>query len=177
MSTMTLMQTPCEETYEDVQNLLYKISHRFKAKYGGEFEDLFSQANEHYLAAYNSYDSNRTKFSTWLWFTVWHAMLETMRNAARKHGQCPRDYSIELTTVSLREQFDLQTFIRDVSEDAATVVKLLFECPHEISEAFAPSKVRISSIRTNLVNRLLSMGWAGKRIACVFQEIKEALQS
>src|SRR5574343_1138297 len=70
----------CEETYRDVQRLLFKIIHNFQAKHGGDWDDLMSVADEAFVVAYQTYRPERAQFTTWLQTKVYWALHSHLRD-------------------------------------------------------------------------------------------------
>ena len=68
MNTLTI--NPKEQTYLDVEKLIKHIVWKFQRKYGGDFEELLGEANLLFILAYNDYDKEKAKFSTWLTFYI-----------------------------------------------------------------------------------------------------------
>ncbi len=70
-----------------------------------------------------------------------------------------------LDNLQSRREFNLGTFLLEVSEDAATACRLALEAPGELMPRQVGRWLR---------GTLLGMGWAGARIGRVFGELREA---
>ena len=75
-----------EQTYMDVENLIRKTVWKFQKKYGGEFDELFAQANLIYMLAYNDYERGRSQFTTWLHFRI----IKGLQQQLRENYKTPR---------------------------------------------------------------------------------------
>lgn len=161
---MNLALMAITESYEDVRLLIYSTIHRFIRSYGGDFEDLLSDANEFYMLAYRTWDRNKGPFPSWVRFQVWTELLERVRRNTSKNNRLPRLYA-DITTMEHKRRFSLEDFTFDLSADAAEVVKWITLNPPK-----GPSKLCI--VRKHLNQQ----GWSGERIDEVFEEITEALR-
>jgi len=159
------MATAKRPAYEQVERLISSTVKSFRRGYGGEWQELLSEAGEHYVDADNSYESDRARYSTWVRFKVWHGLLETHRTKCRRQGILPQDFSLNLNSVHERERFDLDKFLAELSGDAATMISLVLESPKRY-----PRHKRMA-----VVEALLGMGWGAERIVKTFLEIREAL--
>lgn len=149
------------ETYNDVQEIIIKTVRAFHRKYGGDIDELTGEANLHFLAAYDSYDMNFGKsFDNWVRYVIWKRLLETVRqNAKRKKILGER---VPLHQVCEEEGFNLNEFMSDLSEDATTVVRILFYSD--------------SQTKTRLQSCLKGMGWSLGKIFETFSEITRILR-
>jgi len=163
--------TQCAETYVDVEKLIYRICHNFQDRFGGDFEEHVSTANEAYMDAYATFDPAKGKFTTLLWTCVWRRLMDVSMTEARR--QKTLTYNSELVESADRPGFDLGTFTRELSDDAKTVVNLLMDMPGELAEMVGCS--RGVKIRKMLRKFLDDNWWTAKRISGSFKEIREAL--
>src|SRR5476651_2599406 len=74
------------ETYDDVAELVYDTCWKFKRRYGGDFDDLLSQANLAFMESYGSYQT-KYRFSTWVRTIVWNRLLDEARRISFKWHQ------------------------------------------------------------------------------------------
>ena len=166
-------------TYEDTRLLLYDICHKFRRRYGGNFDDLMSEANLHFMAAYETYDPTKgSKFTTWARFRIWICMLETVRSKMRraKNPNRPQQEYRDLNTLAAQAKFDIESFVSDLSEDASRVVGLVMDSPQDILYSIRSLGGHSpSNIKKALLEYLKDLGWSVSRIKESFLEIKQAL--
>jgi RNA polymerase sigma factor (sigma-70 family) len=163
------MLTATNDLYRKYQNLIYRLIHNHQAKYGGDWDDLLSRANERFVKACQSFDPcperGQCKFSSWLSTIVSYGLLHDLKQKI-KHQK--RFEDVDLCQKTTPPKFDLEEVIKDISPDAGNVIQLIID----------PEWKTYKNHRSNiLINFLLDVGWAGKRIAESFQEIREVLFS
>lgn len=163
------------ETYYDVENLIFDTIRKFQQRYGGDFEDYASLANEIFLRAYRTYQPGKGKFTSWLVYLVRIQMLEMVRRGAMRNARLPRVYP-EMEKMT-KESFSLRDFTFELSDDAQTIIHMIFEMPNDVKlavmERGGPDEPR--NIRSGVREVLSDLGWAGDRIKESFNEIREAL--
>lgn len=150
------------DTYNDAEELIHNIARAFQRKYGGSLDDLIGEANLHFLAAYDSYDMDMGKgFDSWVRYVVWNRLLETARQNAKRRKILGERVDLSLV---YREpsDFNLELFMDDLSEDATTVVRILFDTENQTD--------------SQLRRYLNSMGWGISRIFQSFNEIARVLR-
>lgn len=162
MPPITLTQDACWTGYEDVQPMIHRTCESFQQRKGGRISEQNEEAIDHFLKAHAAYDPSRAGYTTWIWWGIWHGLMESQRTAARRaaryEGAIPDD-------LPDRTGFDLRGFLSDLSHDAATVARLALEA----------SNRDCRSKRRSVVEFLGSIGWTAARIAESFSEIREAL--
>ncbi len=170
------MKTQAEITqaYEQVRPLLYSLCRRFRQRHGGEWAELISEAQEQFVAACHSNQQSRGKLITWVHHKVWYGLLESQRQRAKEWA---RRQEIYLEEVPASSRFDFQELMKDVSEDAAAVVRLMASVPFDLLveqrgwQHEAPGK----NLRGVLIDFLVDAGWPAWRILETFREIREVL--
>lgn len=166
------LATPITETYMEVRNLIFKTVHSFRAKYGGDLEELMADANTHFMKAHRTYNPDKGPFLHWVKFQVRTELLETLRKTVGQNNRLPRR-NLNLGTMPTKVRFNLLDFLGDLSEDAATVVRLSLDCPSEIKRAIGgrdPRKCRLA-----IASVLKSLGWNARRVGRAYVEIRKAL--
>ena len=164
------------ETHRDVEKLIYRICWKAVYKFGGEWEDYLSAANEAFADAYASYDPNRgASFPTWLWWKIKGAISKERSQTSIQARTVAGGEDIDLDVLPGRQQFDLDRFRFGLSSDARAVVKMVVESPHEIWDLLHHRDIG-SCCRGGLIRRLQGIGWSVARVAESFEEIREALQ-
>ena len=173
--TTIILEDPKVDTYNDIKNMLYKMAWNANKKYGKDWKEYESAANEGFMEAYNSYDpSKNTAFSTWVW---WQARAKIQALAVGKkidRMTVNPGEDIDLSIFQAKESFDLDSFQWDLSNDAKRVIKLLVDCPMELLDIIKTSDGP-ECIRCGLFCQLKEAGWTIARILESFIEVKEAL--
>jgi len=162
-----------DKDYSQIKSIVYKSSAQFLHLYGGNFKELVSQANVACIKAWNTYDPERgTKISTWVKFVVDRELIENLRKnlAKKRNPPISSDNNIE-QVISPYKTFDLGEFLRDLSDDARTVIELLLTMPNDL--AFLTRRPK--QTWTVLVRELVRMKWTKQRISKIYKEISEAL--
>lgn len=148
------------ETYSDAISVIQKTVYRFWRKYGGDIRELMAEANFHFMTAYAKYEQDKGSFDGFVSFIVFKQLLESLRLTTRRRAKLGTQQGLE----GLEEQqntFRMFEFLEELSQDAATVVRVLFELDQ-------PNKGKLRSALNNL-------GWTANRIAESFQEITNIL--
>jgi DNA-directed RNA polymerase specialized sigma24 family protein len=164
------------ETWADVEKLVYHTIHRFIRTHGGEFADCLGVAHTTYMKAYDNFDG-RASFSAWIATKIWYGLLDDLRRRTRTASREVMD-DTDLTTYAAPEGqgvFDLEAFLSELSEDGALITKLILDLPPEIqreADLFGGSH---ESTRAAVRYHLRSIGWAKKRVSESFEEISFVL--
>ena len=175
------------EIYGDYEKLVYHTVHGFVRKYGGDTEEMISEANLIFLNAVDKFDHERgTKFSTYLVRSI-HNRLYNVRKAELAHARRYNSENGDLpmaATIPARPDSGFYG-LHDLTEDAKTVLGLIIDTPAEILAAVSPLpelsggrlpyKAKINRWRTALRGYLLWRDWAAERIDESFGEIEGAL--
>jgi len=160
-----------EDTYREVERMLYKMSWSFCKRYGGEWEDYMGAANEGFVDAYETYNPKEiASFSTWVY---WSALGRLTRLVSAKICSNKYTTAIDLSIFESKPQFELDRFLFEVSKDAKQLLSILWDL-NVIEETL--STEMIDCIKSGLVCKLKESGWTVARIVDTFSEIKEVLQ-
>ena len=175
------MQTkPIDDTYADVERLIYFSVRKFQRRFGGDFDHYLSEANLIFLKVYNKeIDPAKGTFSTLLCHSIYKQLLNKMPDRRYKVfslDEKTRDGTSYANTVAdTSRAFDLEGFCEDLSEDAATVLKLVLDAPTELADIAMGKGDSPCNWRSTVRNYLRQMGWPTGRITETFDEIKGAL--
>lgn len=163
------------DTYIDCEALLAGICHRFRSRYGGEFDDWMGEAALIYMHAYESYDGS-TKFSTWLHYKVEKGFLTIIRNRANRSAKMrQRCWSEKLGRCLKDDSFQFADFIEQLSQDATIIVELTINTPKKLRRCINATNAQPRTVRSSLRKYLRSLGWTADRISESFTEIARAL--
>jgi hypothetical protein len=172
------------ECFQDVEDLIYKTTHKFRAKFGGEFEELKSRAFFHFMRAHDSYVENtsewvRTKsthkkicFTTWVQNVVYRGLIDDFRKDQKVKRIRPEDLQERHTDSS-----GLCELMADVHEDSKTIINLILETPMELTSLITHEGGSIKHVKTALTKYLQNMGWEMERIATSYNRIETVLCS
>ncbi len=167
------------DTLPDVEKEIHHLAWRFQKRYGGDIEELRSEAFLAFTEAYNLFDVKRgAQFHTWLWHHVWYRLWQNankiVRNYTREKPVQQETNELALQNASKGPGFDIDRFAGELSEDAQIMLKLVAKAPVELLNVGDPLRGPgwlIDCIK----NHLLDAGWSGKRFLQSFDEIREAL--
>lgn len=166
------------ETYEDVKLLIFGAVWKFCGGYGGNVDDLISQANLIFIDAFDSYDPSKgAKFTTWLTWKIKKGLLDYMR----KERVYVTDIHISNEFIeeypALDRSFSVMELLDEMGQDAYIVLQLFFETPRDVMANIVNNYNRAdhaqTAMRNRLQNRLRQMGWTMRRTKKAFEQLKE----
>jgi sigma-70-like protein len=195
----SLAKQAVTETYEEVKNLIYSIVRKFSHSHGGNFEELLSEAHEHFMTAYAKYDRDRAAFTTYLHFLTTNLMKTTATRIANGKDRLVTESDIDLSAVLGQNDpdslgnpldllpdhrtstFNLNDFLKGLSRDAKAMVKAAIEGPREIilaawQGAGKQGPENMKNMRRALVEYFEDEGWDEERIEVAFGEVQKAMQ-
>lgn len=156
-------------TYHDVYPLLCKICKNVRRAYGGgDWDELMAEASQVYVEAYQTYDYRLGDFSKRVAYMVWYRLTNQLRDRHRRNRGHKR-VEHYMNAVPDHRRTGVLGLIREVSDDARTVVRLVLDGPEYRDGATGDKQ------RRALVQTLTNLGWAGARIAESFNEIRGML--
>jgi hypothetical protein len=120
------LNSPIQETFHDVEHLIFSVANRFSRTRGVPYEDALADAYEIFVVAWHN-DKSTKDFSAWLWYKLHNGLLDKARKEAIHHK---REAAIGEGDAELldRGTFDLQAHLSELSPEAriATVIALEF---------------------------------------------------
>ena len=161
-----------EETYHDVEKMLYQLCWKAVEKFGGEFDEYLSAANLGFMKAYNGYDSSRQCcFNTLLWWCVRNCITDVGRETvkAKRVGLLGEKDGEQIHS----NRFDLSQFLASISDDARLMVQSVVSMPGDLNLLAGRKR---STVRRGLSSMLQESGWSAARIIETRQEVREALE-
>jgi RNA polymerase sigma factor (sigma-70 family) len=185
-----------EETYLEVENLIRREVWRICKKWGGDFDELMSEANIAFLDAYDSFDGS-SSFATWTRQIVWYKCVDLIRGRlteqaryasnpgdetvgripCRVNGDATHDRMLIEIPDRPHSTWKVQEMLEELTEDARIVVKLVVETPAEL-EAIARAKGgQPRNLRSSIRSYLAEAGWTAARIAESFNEVRQVLSN
>lgn len=156
---------PSEVAYESVRPIVDAMVNSYAARCpNADREEVRSLGGLAFAKAWDSYDPDHgTKLESWV-----HSWLSwTLPKAfpTRRRVAAFSDIGLKPEREAEDTGFDLANLLADLSDDAATVIRLALDRPEKTK----------GHKRHGLVRALQGMGWHGRRIAESFSEIREAL--
>ena len=185
-ATMTPADTPTDpaEAYELVRGLIYDQVHKFRRRYGGEFDELLGQANLAFCLGHNQYITGQTAtglpytapFATDVRRCVWYQLFDIMRARLSRKAIAEETHIGDRDFAAPTREFNAKEWQEELSADARVAAALVLHPPEAVTaEAEAkggtPRNYR-STVRTHLAT---VHGWRNNRINKAFDEIREAL--
>jgi hypothetical protein len=118
--------------HDDYARLVGRCALRFHEMYGGCFEDIRQNAWVIFLECRKTHDPARGKLSTW----AWHSIFNRLRHNRMREFRILRWETVNRYSEFRRKQtrFDTDGFFSDLSEEARTVARILFEAPYDFHE-------------------------------------------
>ena len=172
---MELVVDSVNSTYSDVENMLRKMAWKITKKYGGDWEEYFSAANEGFAEAYASYKPDKgTSFSTWVYWKVLGSMQRAIPSGKIERQTVKTGLDVDFTIFADNKSFNLSMFLFELSEDAKIVVGVLLDNPFDLVQ-MKLSEETVSCMKSGLVCQLREAGWAVSRILDTFSELRSAL--
>jgi hypothetical protein len=158
------------QAYEDCKHLVESTHRGFISKHRGAVDpdEALSDAFIGFLYAYEHYNPEKGSFGAKVCSEVKFAMVDGLRNKARRKKHFPVD-TIEVDSLRHKRCFNEREFLLDLSEDAQVVVQVLYSLEVE-SE-------RIKTYKRKLLRALGEMGWTAARVVESLRELGEAILS
>jgi len=190
------MQSGKNETYEEVEMLVYSIVHKFKKKYGGDFEELLSEANYLFLLVYDSYCESIGEFTTWLHFRIWKGLLDHLGkdiklrkniiygdlDSTGDYGKDSQDINNDFNQIpqnKIQETCQQNHFMLNLksylSMESKDVIRLVLDMPNDLLIMSMKKGNSPRNVKSSLRQYLKERGWKKTEINDCFSEIKEAL--
>lgn len=151
-----------EEAYIICDHLIKASVAGFVKKHHCDYEDALSDANFAMIAAYNGHNPEKGSFGARVCHEVWCGMMDGLRLKAKHYERYPTK-NVKLENLEKKQKNNIHNFVIDLSEDAKSVVDLLFD----LDSNYKPSKSR----KKLLYDALVEIGWTASRIVESFKEI------
>jgi len=174
LNTASIPQTSPLEAYLSIERLIYHIVFKFQKSHGGDFDDLFQEANLIFLQSYSSFNHSLSALSTYAWTCVWRGLSEYHRK--EKKQKAIRPYNESILESGYYHRFSLYILTESMSNDAKDLVTLILDPPNDIKEKTLKNGTKPYDLASIVKKHLnYKLGWTGKRIRETFEEIKEIL--
>lgn len=159
--------TTVDKAWTSQEKLVKWITWKIIRRYGGEFEELYSEACLLFVQAVQDFDESKgVKLSTWTTIKVYRGLQDLIRvRAARRRlvgkDQKLRDYEQNPSFIS--------TLLKDLSNESKTIVMLLFDFDSE--RTFKNKSLFKALVRNVMKDR----GLSNEEVDHCFMEIEAAL--
>lgn len=177
----TLDRDIVAETYVDMERLIHATVWQFVRKHGGDVEELFSEAQMHFMECCQAWREGRNnsedlavEVRRWVWFGLFDTH-RTRTGHRRKVKRKMVTEGIELVADYRGQGFDIVALCDQLSEDAAVVARLTLETPAELARVADAKGGEPRNLRSTIRAYLAGLGWAADRINESFDEIRRAL--
>lgn len=166
-----------QETFLEVEPDIRLTVHRFRLRYGGNMEDLWSIAHEAFMYAFLTFESSCGSFSSYVRYCTWKQMLEQTRSQCRRNSKLPRVPFDNIREPVTKHNHFVTDLLDELSEDGKLVVSLVLDAPMDIYMYLLEHKgpQNPNKVRNALRSFLREVGWNTARITESFNEIREAL--
>ena len=182
-----------DETYSDVEALVWDTTLKFHRKHGGDLEEQIAIANLAFVEAYAKHNIARAAFTTIVVLQIRWLLLESLgrelkyrkaTQSAVERWPVKREPAVsrpvngngDLDLDRLPSWLDRSSFDLDelqVSPDARRLVQFVLEMEDSLQQE---SRSCRKGLRAVVSNVLQGLGWTAQRIAESFTEIQEALR-
>jgi len=171
--------------YVLVRDLIFDQVHKFRRRYGGDFEELVGTANLAFVEGHHRFvggvrPSGKpycTTYATEIRRWVWYTMFDTMR--AERYTQKRHVVTVPIDDLEIGQfsyEFDVRDWASGLGEDARYVVELLLYPPEDVEAMIMDKGGEPRNFRSTVRAYLTSVGWTAERVGSVFAEIKRALR-
>lgn len=151
------------DLYEQVYKLLMSITHKFQRRYGGNFDDLVSEANYQFVISHKTYDG-RAKFTTWLYHKVWYGLLQA-KTAMKEY----RKKSKLTQTIPYKGPGFVEGLFTNLSTDGRDMVSVA------VGMADFKGRKKLGKQMALMDKMVEDHNWSYQRIVDSFLEVREAI--
>lgn len=188
---MAKRRRPVPPPFEEVEDFLTEYARRWAYLHHADMDDLLSLAAGVYLDRCGAWDGVRP-FLYDLRYYVWSAFGMYCRDRKRRAAAVPLDRGADPDTVPVHKSpFCVAHFTEGMPDDAAAVVRLVFDTPADFLKAMRadqggwtrggkrPNRASNPYVgyKAGISRYLRSKGWGEKRVLASFRAISEALTS
>lgn len=173
---------PIDETYQDVEKLIYHAVHKFYKSHGGDIDEMIGVANQVFMDSYEAFDASKGTFTGFLYLNITRRLQDLYWHEKRRKTMSLDSETEDGTTFAgqvedyrTSKDFDLMEFAEGMSQDAMEVLKLVLESPAELASVAMGKGGNPRNWRSTVREFLYGMGWSGERISESFEEISGAL--
>ena len=183
-----LEQDILAESFKDIQPMLNKIVLNHHTIFGGNLDDLFSEAQEIFILAHMRHDETKSALTTWVYFIVSQGLINYEIKKSRKMKGCknvsletikttnPNKDSVNCNLEEKKKRKDLEILLSEVGEDCKNIIYLIIFPPKDFEEESLKQK-RPKQWK-NFIREYLhfNMKWSINRIRKAFEELKRTME-
>jgi len=165
--------TNSEKAFRATEKLVVFLVNTFYNKYGGNREDLLSEAHWHWVRAWNTFDPKRGKFHKRVQFMVWYGLMTTFYKEQKINKKTPIgkfkdrvEYIGDAYIPTIKEKFGFN------SKKVKELIDIIIDDRLDLLKC-AGIRKNIQEVRQSFIEFLRSIGWSYEQIAEVIQEIQE----
>lgn len=166
-----------QETYEEMELLIYDIVHKFQRRYGGDFEELKSEGHVIFMKACNTYDPAKGQFSTWLVFLLKNGMIDNLKKRIKNSQHVIYGNTDEHKQGGTGQDHFLVNLKDRLQEESKDILKLILDMPKDLEAMVLERGGKPRNLRSSLRDYLVSCGWTIKQVNASFLDIKQALRN
>jgi hypothetical protein len=167
-----------ERAYITVRPTIIKVCKSFRRQYGGELDELVSEAHYHFVNIFLTHDPDRQDLEQDVAWRVFKRLLESRtKNARRRRLLNPEQLTEYNAWTEPVKYFDLEGFLNSLDGDAKQVVKAVLNEPIDVQLEIAqrPGGRTPTTTRRAVVQYLRDLRWSAQQIRQSFSAIREAL--
>ncbi len=164
-----------QETYKEMELLVYDTVHKFRRRYGGDFEELNSEANLIFMKACSTYNPEKGQFSTWLVFLLRNGLIDNLKKRIKDSQHVTYGDIDEHRQDGSHQNHFLINLKDQLKEESKDVLSLILDMPKDLEAMTLLRGGHPSNLRSSLRDYLLEYGWTVNQIKNSFLDIKKAL--
>ena len=171
-----LEQDILEESFKEIQGMIHKIVLTHHQTYGGDLDDLFSEAQEIFLMAHMRHDELKSGLTTWIHIIVSHGLQEYCRQETRRLHGCKNVSPVPIKLEAKKKRKDLEVLLSQVGNDCKNIIYLILFPPKDFEEEAQRQKK--PSQWKNFIREYLrfNMKWTINRTKKAFDELKRTME-
>lgn len=167
--------TTSTEAYSMVEKQIRLYVHRFRKQYGGDYDELLSEANLVFCEVWRLYSPSKGSIEAWTAHTSWTGLTDLLRKRLT-HQHLFKRKMRDLYRGEYSPEW-VERLMQDLSGEAVELVKVILQ----LDEATGRPKTEAKwtehgdQIRVRAIGELARKGWSGDMIVNAFTEVEEAL--
>jgi len=167
-----------EANYDLYKGLLDKTVRGFVNKYGGRYEDLRQDAETIFVQSHTYGPAPGLTMASHIRSCVWMRLIDQHRTTLRREKRHTGFEAATLCGLEDTSKDRVRGLVADLTEDAATLLKLFTDTPAELKEIVNDGRVsnkKCATVRLAFQNYLREKGWDISRVYRSFESLKEVV--
>lgn len=170
--------------YLQVEKMIYATAWKFKRKFGGDIDEIISEANLIYAQYAPLFRRRYTKkghlitFAQYIHYFLWKRLEYPLLRKKVRHNRIAKQHELSDEPLApTTGDFDPHEWMKALSDEAKFVVNAVLEIPIDLRVCLVrrDSKSPAYSFRCALREYLRDLGWSVKEVSQSFKEITGAL--